>query len=353
MKQLVVGPVASAGKGNGVSLITEAIVQFSGLCDLQYIYSALKPNNMLFRLLHFLFPCGLVNISLVIRIYRSIKKNEIRKVLFIGPEHGFNSLFVSVLCNVPVSCALIDNKPFIYKRALLFNLTFGRKFKCCIGLGFAIANYTILGFFNKKVNYIFVSDDDGHRASKYFKKVHIIKNGTLIRKGASLISKKEDNPKFVFHGDFSYGPNIFARDIFIRFVVDTNNKGIMFGKNNEEYSDAHVELMGYVEEIEKYITNRHIYFCPLPYGGGIKNKVLEALAAGMLVVGTEYAFDGIDTSQIECIILNLNEIEDQQSAIEINSQIYKKYVGYNPKLNIDYISIYHNWNDQVNKYLML
>ena len=353
MKQLVVGPSASTEKGNGVTLITEAILQFSGLYDLQYIDSVKKENNVLGRLLYFLFPCGVVNISLVVKIYRRIKKNKIRKVLFIGPEHGYNSLIISALFNIPVSYALIDNKPLIYKRALLSSLTYGGRLKSFIGYGFATATYTVLGILNKQVNFIFVSDDDAQQAANYFEKVHIIKNGTAIMRGSSKPFSKGGRPKYVFHGDFNYEPNLFARDIFIRFVVNTHNRGVIFGKNNKESSDVNIELMGYVEDMKKYITNRHIYFCPLPYGGGIKNKVLEALAAGMLVVGTQYAFDGIDTSKIECILLDLSEIGDQQSDIEIDRMICKKYIEYNPRVNIDYISKHHNWNDQVRKYLML
>ena len=353
MNQLVVGSTASGVNGNGITLITGAILQFSRLYDLQYIDSGKKENNALARLLHFLFPCGIVNISLVFKVYRSIKKNKIRKILFIGPEHGFNSLIISTFCNITVSYALIDNKPLIYERALLANLMYRGRLKSLIGHGFATATYTVLGIFNKQVNFIFVSDEDAKRASNYFEKVHVIKNGTSMIKSSSQTFLKVDRPKYVLHGDFNYEPNIFARDIFIRFVVNTNNKGVIFGKNNKESSEVNIEIMGYVGDMEKYITNRHIYFCPLPYGGGIKNKVLEALAAGMLVVGTQYAFDGIDTSQIECVLLHLSEVEDHQSAIEIDRMIYKKYIEYNPKLNIDYISKYHNWNNQVSKYLML
>lgn len=353
MKQLVVGPSASADNGTGVTLITNAILRYSELNDIYYIDSLQKKNNALTRLLNFIFPCGVINILLVFKIYFSIKENKIQKVLFIGPENGYNSLIVSTLCDIPVSYALIDNKLLIYKSLSLSKISYLDRLRSLIGYGFTNASYKILGIFNKQANFIFVSDDDAQLGAKYFKNVHIIKNGTTIRKVTSKSLIKQDIPIYVFHGDFNYQPNIIARDIFINFIVSIDNKGVVFGKNNTESPNLNVELRGYVEDINKYITASNIYFCPLTYGAGIKNKVLEALAAGMLVAGTRYAFDGIDTSKIECVLLSVDEIENEQRAQEINKIICKKYVEYNPRLNIDYIIKYHNWNDQVSKYLKL
>lgn len=353
MKHLIIGPVERENKENGVSLITKAILRFSNNFEIFHINCARKQRKSTARLINFLFPCGVVNVSLIFEAKQIIKQEKIQKVLLIGPQNGINSLIISAFFNVTVSCALIDNKILIYRRALSSKSTLTRRFKYLTGFYITAFYYRFLGLISKNVNFIFVSDDDGHQASKYFKNMHIIKNGTCALSGNSPTHFGGSGPKYVFHGDFDYEPNRIARNAFIRFMLNTGAKGLVFGKNNEMKSDQTVEQLTYVEDISQYINETNIYFCPLQHGGGIKNKVLEALAGGMLVVGTQCAFDGIDTSQIECILLSDRELENKTCAINLEKMILQKFNVYNPKINIDYTKKFHNWEKQVSQYLTL
>lgn len=353
MKQLVIGPVESGIKENGVTLITNAVLRFSNNSEISHINCFKNQHRSIARLINFLFPCGVINVSLIMEAKRIISQKKLQKVLLIGPQNGINSLIIHTLTNVTVSCALIDNKELIYRRALSSKLTLTLWLKYSIGLYIAIVSYRVLGSVNKNISFIFVSDEDGQQASKYFKNVHIIKNGTDTVSFSQNSHIRCSRPSYVFHGDFDYEPNRIARSAFICFMVNTNNKGLVFGKHNDLGSDQNVKHFAYVEDISQYINDQNIYFCPLQYGGGIKNKVLEALAAGMLVVGSKYAFDGIDTSQIECIIVRERELENKIYAINLEKEILEKYKVYNPKINIEYTRKHHNWEKQVRKYLSL
>lgn len=231
-------------------------------------------------------------------------------------------------------------------------LSLWSRIKAHIGHFFALLNYQLLGLFSKKLKVIFVSDQDAKHALRFFIDVHVIPNGT---DSAWPLPKERMNsqPKYIFHGDFSYAPNIYARLLFDQFLHTSKYSGVIFGKNNTLQSSKQVTHLGYVADLSEYITYENIYFCPLPFGGGIKNKVLEALAAGMLVVGTQCAFDGIDRSKISSILFNICDLDNPIELKKLHSKIIMTYQSHDPYRNIDYIRVHHDWKLQVAKLLEL
>ena len=55
-----------------------------------------------------------------------------------------------------------------------------------------------------------------------------------------------------------------------------------------------VEVTGHVEDVRPYYWDAAVFVAPLRYGGGIKNKVLYAMARGLPVVATGIGVEGID-----------------------------------------------------------
>ena len=55
-----------------------------------------------------------------------------------------------------------------------------------------------------------------------------------------------------------------------------------------------VEVSGYVSDLSVAYSSCAVFVCPLRAGSGVKNKVLEAMAAGCPVVATSVGVDGIE-----------------------------------------------------------
>ena len=54
--------------------------------------------------------------------------------------------------------------------------------------------------------------------------------------------------------------------------------------------------LGYVDDLPAELAAGSVYVAPLAMGGGVKNKVLEAMACGLPVVGTAEAFSGLEVA---------------------------------------------------------
>ena len=109
----------------------------------------------------------------------------------------------------------------------------------------------------------------------------------------------------VFTGNMGYKPNQdaviwFCNDVLplIRndipdtmfYIVGRNpSNGVMklVGRDNG------VIVTGGVDDIRPYIAKAEVYVCPIRQGGGIKIKLLEAMAMGKAIVSTREGVDGI------------------------------------------------------------
>jgi glycosyltransferase involved in cell wall biosynthesis len=69
-------------------------------------------------------------------------------------------------------------------------------------------------------------------------------------------------------------------------------------------ADPGVIVTGAVESVWKYINSVDIFAFPLWIGGGLKNKVLEAMYAGRPVVTTPIGNEGIDAVPGREILIN-------------------------------------------------
>ena len=107
-----------------------------------------------------------------------------------------------------------------------------------------------------------------------------------------------------FLGVMDYGPNedaaiYFTRDIFpkLRKIIPSCTLTLA-GKNPSkdllELQSENVIVTGFVDDMIQTITKSSIYISPLRYGSGTKNKILEAMAAGMPVMLSSVSREGIN-----------------------------------------------------------
>jgi len=111
----------------------------------------------------------------------------------------------------------------------------------------------------------------------------------------------------LFNGLLDYKPNLDALFVILKEINPLllqqpvfRYKIIICGKRlpvdlNElkEYADKNIIYAGFVEDIEMYFKAADLFLNPVQSGGGIKTKMVEAIAFGTSVVTTETGAMGI------------------------------------------------------------
>ncbi len=111
-------------------------------------------------------------------------------------------------------------------------------------------------------------------------------------------------PSVVFTGALSYYPNDRGVQSFLRHVWPIVREQhpdmqcwIVGGGPSEAVRQYHgqagVHVTGRVESIQKYIQDALIYIVPLEIGGGIRLKILEAMASGRAIASTPIGCEGL------------------------------------------------------------
>ena len=120
-----------------------------------------------------------------------------------------------------------------------------------------------------------------------------------------LISKEEKI--LLFSGLLSYKPNIDALKIILekinplllaasafRYKIIICGKGLPAELNElKEFADKNIIYAGFITDIDTYTKAADIFLNPVQTGGGIKTKMVEAIAYGATVVSTESGAIGI------------------------------------------------------------
>jgi glycosyltransferase involved in cell wall biosynthesis len=156
-------------------------------------------------------------------------------------------------------------------------------------------------------------------------KVEVIPNGVDLSyfNPAAVRSAPIDpsSPSLVFVGNYEYPPNEdaairLARDIFphVRSAFP-RTKLLLVGNaptaRMRAAAGEGVFITGRVDDVRAFLKDAWAFVCPLAYGAGIKNKILEALAMGCPVIATPLSIDGIDVREGESVLTApLDQIAD-------------------------------------------
>ncbi|MBR3628099.1 MAG: glycosyltransferase [Elusimicrobia bacterium] len=145
-----------------------------------------------------------------------------------------------------------------------------------------------------------------------------------------------DNEKnLVFVGHYKHFPNAdaivyFVKNIYPKVIQKIPNiklyiVGSGVTKAVEDLKDNNIIITGEVEDIRKYLKKPNIFIAPVRLGGGIKGKVLEAMAMGVPVVATKEAVSGIDysTGNFALISDDKNIFADNIVKIYNDESLYK------------------------------
>ncbi len=107
----------------------------------------------------------------------------------------------------------------------------------------------------------------------------------------------------LFVGNYEYPPNVDAALRLAREILPQVQKQVPDVKlwlvgnapppEVQALANETIKVTGRVPDVRPYLARAAAFVCPLRYGAGIKNKLLEALAVGCPVVATPLSVDGI------------------------------------------------------------
>ena len=150
---------------------------------------------------------------------------------------------------------------------------------------------------------VFVSPVDAAVHARYARTpTRTVGNG--IREHFAPAARPRDPDRLIFTGAMDFPPNHQAAVWFIRHVLPRvvaaapSVRFVVAGSGPlpelRALAGEHVEVTGYVNDMRAEMARSALYVAPLVSGSGFKNKVVEALAAGLNVVGTTMAFEFLD-----------------------------------------------------------
>ena len=119
---------------------------------------------------------------------------------------------------------------------------------------------------------------------------------------------REDDFLIIFLGPLTYLPNFEAVERIINEIeprlsmhADFPYRFFICGDGSPQHhkqlanlTNQYVEYVGFVEDIERYIKAADVMINPVTSGGGIKTKIIEAIALGKTVVSAKSGAKGVD-----------------------------------------------------------
>lgn len=138
--------------------------------------------------------------------------------------------------------------------------------------------------------------------------------------------KKGDEDFFVFYGVWSRKENLDSLLYFLASYQEfsASHKFKIIGGGLPEVIMGDItqrgldfEYLGFVQNPYRIISKATALIAPLRLGAGVKVKVIESLACGVPVIGTDVAFEGIPTYASE-FCFDLNDKYCFEKSIEVN-----------------------------------
>lgn len=123
----------------------------------------------------------------------------------------------------------------------------------------------------------------------------------------------------------------------------------IIGKNPpsdfNKYISVGAKNIGYVDDVKPYFNQSKVYIAPLFVGGGIRIKILEAMAMGLPVIATDISAEGIEANNEQGLIrANSEEEYFNQIKILFDNEDLRIELG---KKARDFILANHTWKSNV------
>ncbi len=158
-------------------------------------------------------------------------------------------------------------------------------------------------------------DADALRPFRADHQVYVLANGIFTDEYATPAQSVElGGAVLVFTGKMDYRPNVDAMQWFtesilpkIRARCPEARLYIVGQKPHASLQplreDEHVEVTGWVAQVQPFLHAAQVYVAPLRMGSGTRLKILEAMAAGCAVVATSAAVAGLEAEARDALIV--------------------------------------------------
>lgn len=140
-------------------------------------------------------------------------------------------------------------------------------------------------------------------------------------------SGRAEPPTVVFLGNLGHAPNSDAAMYLLREIMPLIQKhrpdvrGLIVGTDPpsvlRDLTSAGAEVTGWVEDVRPFLWDASVVLQPMRIGTGIKNKLLEAWAAGAAVVSTPLGIQGTPAEPDRNVLLGQTPAELADQALRI------------------------------------
>jgi polysaccharide biosynthesis protein PslH len=166
-------------------------------------------------------------------------------------------------------------------------------------------------------------------------------------------SIRNDRRAVVFTGKMSYHANaaaavrLVARIMPMVWSCRPDTPVVLAGKDPPPAvralgRDARVTVTGYVADMREVLAGAALAVCPLVYGAGIQNKVLEALASGVATVMTPAAAQALSGTAGEHYVACDSDQELAHAILQLlEDQTRRESLGTNGRR---YVTMAHRWD---------
>jgi len=117
----------------------------------------------------------------------------------------------------------------------------------------------------------------------------------------------------VFLGSYLHSPNVDAAQYIVQSVAPLISQGAPglaieiagYGFENFQVTDAssNVEVIGTVDDLDSYLSQKFAMIAPLRFGAGMKGKILSGMLCGLPIITTRIGAEGMGlVDEVNCLL---------------------------------------------------
>jgi len=193
-------------------------------------------------------------------------------------------------------------------------------------------------------------------------KMHVIGVGTDWLNHRPVSDYRQPANRLAFHGGFTWEPNRLAALYLGRKVmprvrrVVANAELHIFGSpvfpELEEFNGRHgIKVHGYVDNLERHLSQADLYLMPMLTGSGVKNKLAEAMALGLPIVTNSLGAEGLPSKARTAVAISdgLDAFCERVISLLVHRECRMK-LGMEARFAAERL---FSWNDYATRYQQL